>query len=282
MFGIAQQFSEEGLTKKVLERVFFLAFGVWAMFFIMDHMASTWATVIASLLAVGTALSSSLPRWALLWYERRHFLIEITFGGVSWLLSGGAGGIGLVNFMFASTAAVSFIKMLNARRGTLKGETFYQYLLKSRFHWLFAYGFRPMDKNWRWPSTRVEDEDGVHYEFEKAGFLDWKYLLGHWRNRSIKGYDYWVTPEVHPMPPLWMKYVNSSQYWLAVDDHNASMASSQHMTQLVGVRNEAVKKLEELLSNKPSNKNQNSVWIARMHRLQILIDSLNTQIEGIK
>lgn len=282
MFGIVQEISSGGLTKKVLERLIILALMLFAAFYIMDHLAGTWATVIASILAVGTALSSSLPRWFLLWYERRHFLIEVTFGGISWILSGGAGGIGLVNFMFASTAAVSFLKMFNMRRGTMKGETVYQWLLKSRFHWLFAYGFRPLDKSWYWPSERVEDDEGVHYEFEKAGFLDWKFLLGHWRNRHVKGYDYWITPEIHPMPPIWLKFINSNRYWRALDNHNASMSDNLHITQLITLRDKTLGMLEKVLSDKPENKNDNSLWIDRMYRLQTLIDSLNAQIEGSK
>ena len=266
MLNIITRFRKGEVNKEVLSRVLlvvmFLLVAWVAGSFVLENMG----LVVASILAVGLTLTSSLPRWILLWYEQRSILIELTFSVTAWWLSGGVGGFGLVSFMFTAAAAVSVIKLINYRWAKSHRHTLYQWLSKGRWHWLFAKDPSPLPEDWYWP----QDEEGA---FLRQGWLDWRYVAGHLRHRGEEGYSYFGDNSRRPQKPSW---------WLLVRSHRRYVEQMEEFYDLTS-RNQRIseidrelRKLHADLKEKAKNKPEEGLegWIQNLASLQGLINQL--------
>lgn len=279
MIPLIKHIKADGFDKEVISRfLVILAIIIVAAIVAQGVLEELMGPAIA-VVAIGLTLTSSLPRWLMLWYERRNFLIEATFSGLFYYLSGAAGGIGFVTFSSLVAGIVSVVKLINNRTGQVYGRTLFQYLCTYRtVYWIFGSAPGPLDDEWRWPSKQLATG---YYQFEKQGFMDWKYLIACWTNRHDPNYNFfqYVSMDLPPAPSRWTKLVDAHGYFEQKNAYERQIERLELHEQLVEKGIGLQKQIDTLTDNKP--KGDLKGWINSLKALQDELDKTNNEIREV-
>lgn len=271
MWNVIKDIGQNGVNKEVLSRGLLVAIVIMVAWSVFEYVLENMGFIGVGITAVGLSVTSSCPRWFILWYERRSFLIELTFSGLLWWLSGGVGGFGIVSFLIGSAGVVSIMKLINENRFDTEGQSFVQLFMTVKAWRIWRFFGRaegPLDPEWRWD----KDVD--------TGFMDWRFFIGHFMNRKDKDYDFFESVDLPSKPPIWIKWVNKRRYWELLDNYERKIKVINEYERMLNQTIQYEKELEELMANPPTTNRKE--WLHQMQVLQVKIETNMRHLTTIK